>query len=126
MNHSIKPGPRPMKAVWQGTTLATSENTKIVEGNYYFPAGDVVKLELRGNDADYYRPSNDVAFTVRVSKLTVSLPLPSTKSRMRLYSLANPESSTRTRYRLIHSSHLMPSGMLLRSSIYKPARECAT
>src|SRR5438876_12189893 len=40
---------------------------------------------------------------------TVSLPLPSTKSRRRLYSLANPESSTRTRYRLIHSSHLMPS-----------------
>src|SRR5436305_753872 len=48
-----------------------------LHGNgYYFPAGDVVELELRGNDADYYRPSNDVAFTVRVSKLTVSLPLP--------------------------------------------------
>jgi fermentation-respiration switch protein FrsA (DUF1100 family) len=47
-----------------------------LHGNgYRFPAGDTVKLELRGNDADYLRPSNDSAFTVQVSKLTVTLPL---------------------------------------------------
>ena len=48
-----------------------------LHGNgYYFAPGDVVKLELRGNDAAYYRPSNNVAFSVQVSGLTVSLPLP--------------------------------------------------
>src|SRR5437588_3777949 len=47
MDHSIKPGPQPMKAVWQGTTLATSEDTRIVEGNYYFPAGDVARAHLQ-------------------------------------------------------------------------------
>jgi hypothetical protein len=49
-----------------------------LHGNgYYFAPGDTVKLELRGNDADYYRPSNDTTFTVQVSGLTVSLPLAS-------------------------------------------------
>ncbi len=47
-----------------------------LHGNgYYFAPGDTVKLELRGNDADYYRPSNDAAFTVAVSGVRVSLPL---------------------------------------------------
>lgn len=55
----------------------TGRITFQLHGNgYYFPPGDEVKLELRGNDAPYYRPSNDQAFTVQVSDLTVSLPLP--------------------------------------------------
>jgi fermentation-respiration switch protein FrsA (DUF1100 family) len=49
-----------------------------LHGNaYYFAPGDTVKLELRGNDANYLRPSNDKTFTVQVSKLKVSLPEPS-------------------------------------------------
>ncbi len=47
-----------------------------LHGNgYHFASGHTVKLELRGNDAEYYRASNDTAFTVQVSKVTVSLPL---------------------------------------------------
>jgi pimeloyl-ACP methyl ester carboxylesterase len=47
-----------------------------LHGNAYkFPARDTVKLELRGNDSDYLRASNDKTFTVQVTKLTVSLPL---------------------------------------------------
>jgi pimeloyl-ACP methyl ester carboxylesterase len=47
-----------------------------LHGNAYtFPAGDTVKLELRGNDSDYLRSSNDTTFTVSVSDLTVALPL---------------------------------------------------
>jgi fermentation-respiration switch protein FrsA (DUF1100 family) len=54
----------------------TGQVTFQLHGNgYYFAPGDTVKLELRGNDADYYRPSNDAAFTVQVSNVTVSLPL---------------------------------------------------
>jgi fermentation-respiration switch protein FrsA (DUF1100 family) len=46
-----------------------------LHGNgYYFPAGDQVKLVLMGSDAPYLRKSNDAIFTVRVSKVTVSLP----------------------------------------------------
>ncbi len=55
----------------------TGRITFQLHGNgYYFAPGDVVKLELRGNDANNFRPSNDLAFTVQVSGLTVSLPLP--------------------------------------------------
>ena len=30
-----------MRAVWNGTILAESDATVVVEGNHYFPAGDV-------------------------------------------------------------------------------------
>lgn len=30
-----------MKATWNGTTLAESDHTVVVEGNHYFPAQDV-------------------------------------------------------------------------------------
>jgi fermentation-respiration switch protein FrsA (DUF1100 family) len=54
-----------------------------LHGNgYYFAPGDTVKLELRGNDADYYRPSNDVAFTVRVSDVRISLPVAAASLRV--------------------------------------------
>ena len=39
-----------MKAVWQGTVVAESNDTVVVEGNHYFPA-DAVKHE-------YLLPSN--------------------------------------------------------------------
>lgn len=46
-----------------------------LHGNgYYFPPGDKVKLVLMGSDAPYLRKSNDQTFTVRVSKVTVTLP----------------------------------------------------
>ncbi len=54
----------------------TGSITLQLHGNgYFFAPGDTVKLELRGNDGDYYRPSNDTAFTVQVSDVRVSLPL---------------------------------------------------
>jgi uncharacterized protein (DUF427 family) len=39
-----------MKAVWNGTTIAESEQTVVVEGNHYFPPGSV--------HAEYLRDSN--------------------------------------------------------------------
>ncbi|MDX9959071.1 MAG: DUF427 domain-containing protein, partial [Spirochaetia bacterium] len=30
-----------IRAEWQGTILAESENTTVIEGNHYFPPGDV-------------------------------------------------------------------------------------
>ena len=34
-----------MKATWQGTTIAESDDTVVVEGNHYFPA-DSIKREF--------------------------------------------------------------------------------
>jgi uncharacterized protein (DUF427 family) len=34
-----------MKAVWNGAVLAESDETVVVEGNHYFPAGSI-KAEL--------------------------------------------------------------------------------
>jgi fermentation-respiration switch protein FrsA (DUF1100 family) len=49
--------------------------TMQLHGNgYAFPAGHAVKLVLLGSDGPYLRPSNDLAFAVQVSGLTVSLP----------------------------------------------------
>jgi len=30
-----------IRAEWQGTIIAESENTTVIEGNHYFPPGDV-------------------------------------------------------------------------------------
>ena len=46
-----------------------------LHGNgYAFLPGHTVKLVLLGSDAPYLRPSNDLAFTVQVTDLSVSLP----------------------------------------------------
>ena len=38
-----------VRATWNGTVLAQSDNTVVVEGNHYFPAGDVHE--------EYFEPS---------------------------------------------------------------------
>jgi uncharacterized protein (DUF427 family) len=39
-----------MKAVWNGETVAESDDTVVVEGNHYFPAGSVRQELLRPSD----------------------------------------------------------------------------
>lgn len=39
-----------MKAVWNGAVIAESENTVVLEGNHYFPAGDVDDSFLEESD----------------------------------------------------------------------------
>jgi uncharacterized protein (DUF427 family) len=38
-----------MKAIWNGATLAESNETVVVEGNHYFPADSIIK--------DHFQPS---------------------------------------------------------------------
>ena len=38
------------KAVWNGTTIADSDQTKVVEGNHYFPADAVDQQYLSASD----------------------------------------------------------------------------
>jgi fermentation-respiration switch protein FrsA (DUF1100 family) len=63
------------RGAYRLTDNQTGQITFQLHGNgYYFAPGDVVKLVLLGSDAPYLRKSNDQTFTVRVSKVTVSLP----------------------------------------------------
>lgn len=39
-----------MKAIWNGTVVAESNNTVVVEGNHYFPATDVKRDCLVDSD----------------------------------------------------------------------------
>lgn len=39
------------KAIWNGTTLAESDATKVVEGNHYFPPAAVNRECFRDSDA---------------------------------------------------------------------------
>lgn len=39
-----------MKAIWNGTVLAESDNTIIVEGNHYFPPASLNKEYFRSSD----------------------------------------------------------------------------
>jgi uncharacterized protein (DUF427 family) len=39
-----------MKAIWNDTTLAESDDTIVVEGNHYFPPGSI--------NRDYFKPSD--------------------------------------------------------------------
>ena len=36
-----------MKAIWNGKTIAESEDTVVIEGNHYFPVGSVKKEYLK-------------------------------------------------------------------------------
>lgn len=40
-----------MKAEWNGTVIARSDDTVVVEGNHYFPADSVVEGTLAPNDS---------------------------------------------------------------------------
>ena len=39
-----------MKAAWNGTILAESDNTVVVEGNHYFPADSIKREYFRESD----------------------------------------------------------------------------
>ncbi|HZB66093.1 MAG TPA: DUF427 domain-containing protein [Ornithinibacter sp.] len=39
-----------MKAIWNGTVIAESDDTVVVEGNHYFPAESVDRSLLRPSD----------------------------------------------------------------------------
>lgn len=39
-----------MRAVWNGVVVAESDDTVVVEGNHYFPAGSVDASLLRASD----------------------------------------------------------------------------
>lgn len=39
-----------MKAIWNGQVIAESDETKVVEGNHYFPADSVKKDYLRDSE----------------------------------------------------------------------------
>jgi uncharacterized protein (DUF427 family) len=49
-NNSIFKGSKFMKAVWNGATIAESDETVIVEGNHYFPA-DAINREFFAESA---------------------------------------------------------------------------
>jgi fermentation-respiration switch protein FrsA (DUF1100 family) len=63
------------RGAYRLTTDQTGQVVFQLHGNgYAFPAGDTAKLVLLGADAPYLRASNDLAFGVQVSGLTVDLP----------------------------------------------------
>jgi uncharacterized protein (DUF427 family) len=43
-----------MKAIWNGTVLAESNDTEVVEGNHYFPASSIKR--------EYFKPSPTHSF----------------------------------------------------------------
>jgi uncharacterized protein (DUF427 family) len=45
-----------VRATWNGTTLAESDNTILVEGNHYFPASDVASEHLTTSDTHTHCP----------------------------------------------------------------------
>lgn len=45
-----------VKAIWQGKTIAESNNTIVVEGNHYFPPADVNTEFLTTSDHTSYCP----------------------------------------------------------------------
>jgi uncharacterized protein (DUF427 family) len=40
-----------MRAVWNGTVIAESDKTVVVEGNHYFPSDSLVAAHFRKNSA---------------------------------------------------------------------------
>lgn len=50
-----------VKAIWNDKVLAKSDNTKVVEGNHYFPPQDVDKSYLKESDHHTTCPWKGVA-----------------------------------------------------------------
>ncbi len=50
-----------MKAIWQGTTLAASDDTVVVEGNHYFPAESLNRTFFRPSSTTSRCPWKGVA-----------------------------------------------------------------
>ena len=63
------------RGAYRLTDNQTGPVTFQLHGNgYTFAPGHTVKLVLQGNDDPYLRASNDLAFSVQVSNLTITLP----------------------------------------------------
>jgi len=63
------------RGAYRLTENQSGQVTFQLHGNgYRFAPGHTAKLVLLGSDAPYLRPSNDLAFSVQVSDLTVTLP----------------------------------------------------
>ncbi|MGB3292030.1 MAG: DUF427 domain-containing protein [Phormidesmis sp.] len=45
-----------MKAIWNGTVLAESDDTVVVEGNHYFPSGSLLKQFFQPSDHTSHCP----------------------------------------------------------------------
>ena len=45
-----------MKATWNGTVLAESDDTVVVEGNHYFPADSLVREHFADSDTTSHCP----------------------------------------------------------------------
>jgi uncharacterized protein (DUF427 family) len=45
-----------MKAIWKGTVIAESNDTKVIEGNHYFPADSVKKEFFKDSDTQSVCP----------------------------------------------------------------------
>lgn len=60
-----------MKAVYEGTVIAQSENTILIEGNHYFPESDVKKEYLIPSDTHSTCPWKGLAsyYHVKVNTL---------------------------------------------------------
>ncbi|HEV3156704.1 MAG TPA: DUF427 domain-containing protein [Candidatus Baltobacteraceae bacterium] len=58
-----------MKAVWDGTVLAESDDTVVVEGNHYFPLTAVKRAFLRESDTHSECPWKGTAsyYTIEVA-----------------------------------------------------------
>jgi len=56
-----------MKAIWNGTTLAESDQTIVVEGNHYFPADSVKMEHLKASDTHTTCPWKGLASYYTVS-----------------------------------------------------------
>lgn len=59
-----------MKAIWNGVVIAESNDTRIVEGNHYFPAESINKLYFQTSDfqTDCHWKGKASYFNVKVNE----------------------------------------------------------
>ncbi len=50
-----------MKAIWNGKVIAESNETRVIEGNHYFPANSIVKEFFKDSQTQTHCPWKGVA-----------------------------------------------------------------
>jgi uncharacterized protein (DUF427 family) len=63
-----------MRALWNGTVIAESDDTVVVEGNHYFPAASAVQAYLAASDTQTICPWKGTASYYSLSVNGVSNP----------------------------------------------------
>ena len=60
-----------MRAVWNDTVIAESDDTKVIEGNHYFPHDSLIEEHFKSSGTHTTCPWKGVAWSCKVAVILI-------------------------------------------------------